>query len=116
LLIEKDTNRSGINFRRTKIDAASSAEKQFKINASLSDSRKRLCNEKDQRFLICLLRWKILNIDQGIMNLNSNSNLKKGVKTLPLREGCWDVDEMEKAINRFRIEWGMTIKNRASTF
>jgi hypothetical protein len=42
------------------------------------------------------------------MNLNSNSNLKKGVKTLPLREGCWDVDEMEKAINRFRIEWGMT--------
>jgi len=42
--------------------------------------------------------------------------LEKRSKTLPLREGCWDVDEMEKAINRFRIEWGMTIKNRASTF
>jgi hypothetical protein len=36
-------------------------------------------------------------------------NLKKGVKSLPLREGwdgCRGVDENEKAINRFRIKCG----------
>ena len=38
-------------------------EFEFEKNASLSDSRKRLPKENDERFLICLLSWKFLNME-----------------------------------------------------
>ena len=44
-------------------------ELELEKNAGLSDSRKRLCNEKNEQFLICLLNWKFWNIEYRSWNI-----------------------------------------------